>query len=112
MSPGLSKRIILLLLAANLLMGLGRIAVLPAFEGYDETAHYSRLEAEAFAGPGTPTAYISKDVENYYRHGPMSPRWVFARAFNDAYHLALKDGEPLDLPAQEKKETGYTDYHG
>ncbi len=110
MSANLSTRIILILLAANLLMGLARIAMLPAFEGYDETAHYSRLEAEAFAPPGTPNAFISKDVENYYRHGPMSPRWIFARDFNNAYHAALKNGTPFDLAAQEKKENGYTDY--
>ena len=52
-SGKISGRIILLLLAAVLLTGLGRILVLPVFEGYDENAHYSRIQGEAFATPGT-----------------------------------------------------------
>src|SRR5947209_18325239 len=111
LSKTTATRIILLLLAASLLMGLGRIATLPPFEGFDETAHYSRLEAEAFATPGTATRFITKDVEGYYTHGPMSPRWIFARAYNDAYHDALKNNAPPRLKEYFGKETRYTDYH-
>lgn len=105
-----SDKIIHLLLAAILLMGLGRIAILPPFEGFDETAHYSRLEAVAFAPPGTDIGFITKDVEDYYAHGPMSARWIFARAFNDAYHEALKDPQPLDIRKHLETQK-YTDYH-
>lgn len=110
-SKPLANRLIVFLLAANLMMGLGRVATLPPFEGFDETAHYSRLEAEAFAPPGTPTAFITQDVENYYAHGPVSPRWIFARKFNNAYHEALTSRKPLDLAGQMKKKEAYTDYH-
>ncbi|TAL33775.1 MAG: hypothetical protein EPN97_09060 [Alphaproteobacteria bacterium] len=110
LSKSAATKIILLLLAASLLMGLGRIAMLPPFEGYDETAHYSRLEAEAFATPGTSTGFITTDVEDYYARGPMSPRWIFARAFNNAYHEALKNKTPLRLDDQIRKEKKYTDY--
>lgn len=111
LSKSLATKIIYLLLAAILLMGMGRLALLPPFEGYDETAHYSRLEAEAFAPPNTSTRFITTDVEDYYSRGPMSPRWMFARAFNDAYHDALKSSSAFDLAGHVKsKERKYSDY--
>ena len=92
-----SGRIILLLLSAILLTGLGRILMLPPYEGYDENAHYARVQAEAFAAPGVPTYFMSTEVMDYPVHGPMSPRWIFARAFNQAYREAVKTGKPMQV---------------
>ncbi|TAL39911.1 MAG: hypothetical protein EPN97_01605 [Alphaproteobacteria bacterium] len=112
MFPGsLVKRIILLLLAANLLMGLGRIAVLPPFDDFDETAHYSRIEAAAFALPDANAAFLSADVVEYSRHGPMTPWWIRTQAILPAYNQAIEAGKPmqLDLGKQIKKQ-GYKDF--
>ncbi len=70
-----------LLLLANLLFGIGMVAMLPPFEGIDETAHYSRIEAEAFADRTsgiTPDQkqHIADDVFDYYRRGPMPYEWI------------------------------------
>ncbi len=105
----ISGRIIILLLAATLLVGLGRILVLPVFEGYDENAHYSRIQAEAFAIPGTRAHFMSTEVSDYPRHGPMSPRWIYARAFNQSYREAIKTGKPPRV-MEKFKTLDYTDY--
>jgi hypothetical protein len=90
-------RIFLLLLAAVLLTGLGRILMLPPFEGVDETAHYSRIEEAAFA-PSSPAHMISADVESYARAGPMPLGWILARRGRDTDVSALlATGERTDL---------------
>ncbi len=104
-----SGRIVLLLLAAVLLTGLGRILLLPPYEGYDENAHYARLQAEAFAAPGVPAYFMSTEVMDYPAHGPMSPRWIFARAFNPAYREAVKTGKPMQV-METFKTLRFTDY--
>lgn len=104
-----SGRIVLLLLAAILLAGLGRILLLPPYEGYDENAHYARLQAEAFAAPGVPAYFMSTEVMDYPAHGPMSPRWIFARAFNPAYREAVKTGRPMQV-MEMFKTLHFTDY--
>lgn len=63
-----------LLLLAGFLMGIGYIAILPPFEGFDETAHFSRIIEYA-----TPKSIreqeapqrISQQVYDYFRQGPM-----------------------------------------
>ena len=57
-----------------LLMGIGFLAVLPPFEGFDETAHYSSLRQIADTGmlPITGSSFIDKNVIDYRRHGPKS----------------------------------------
>lgn len=104
-----SGRIVLLLLAAVLLTGLGRILLLPPYEGYDENAHYARLQAEAFAAPGVPAYFMSTEVMDYPAHGPMSPRWIFARAFNPAYREAVKTGKPMQV-METFKTLHFADY--
>ncbi len=81
------RKIVCLLLAAQFLLGLGIVFMLPPFEGTDETAHFSRLQSEAFF-PQTSLATaqsprdnsaafsISTDVLDYYRHGPMPYGWI------------------------------------
>ncbi len=64
-----------LLLLAVLLLGLSHLLLLPPFEGFDETAHYSRLrEVAATQGPPPPLAdaRLARQVEDYERMGPTS----------------------------------------
>jgi len=62
-----------LLLLAALLLGLSHLLLLPPFEGFDETAHYSRLR-EVVATQGSPPplaeARLARQVEDYERIGP------------------------------------------
>jgi len=80
------RKIIPLLLAANLLLCTGIIVLLPPFEGIDETANYSRIKSQAFVTQ-TPSAadkteatpsyqHIAKEVYDYYRAGPMPFGWI------------------------------------
>jgi len=73
-----------LLLAANFFFGFAIIAMLPPFEGIDETAHFSRFQSQMFAPP-VPRSEAQKeenaprltqDVFDYYRHGPMPYHWI------------------------------------
>ena len=104
-----SSLIIALLLSALLLLGMGRVLTLPPFDGMDETAHYSRIEAAAFAPPDVTTSFISKDVVQYYKYGPMPRGWVIAQAFNSAYNEALETGRPMQLK-EKLQEQGYRNY--
>lgn len=60
------------LAAATLLVGIGYIAILPPFEGFDEYAHYSSIrqiaDAGAFPFPGK--SFIDKNVERYLQTAP------------------------------------------
>lgn len=63
-----------LLLLAGFLIGIGYIAILPPFEGFDETAHFSRIIE--YATPvdlrrNEPPRRITKQVYDYFRQGPM-----------------------------------------
>lgn len=95
------KKALLLALAAVLFMGLGRILTLPPFEGSDETAHYSRIQAEAFATPGSESTFISQDVFGYYRQGPMPRGWII--------NPTLHNQDPL-LEEGKDPEEEYTEY--
>ena len=90
-----------LLLLAILAFGIGVVFLLPPFEGADETAHFSRVQASAFADQ--PVAglleadaiaqapwHIARDVFDYYHRGPMPYGWItfaFLHA-NDPDHEA------------------------
>src|SRR5437870_10873001 len=61
------------LLAAHLFLGLAHIAMLPAWEGFDETAHYSYLQqlVDTRALPRWGQARMSKAVEDYAGTAPL-----------------------------------------
>jgi hypothetical protein len=103
------RQIIILLLLALLLLGMGRVFMLPPFDGMDETAHYSRIEAAAFAPPDMMTSFISTDVVEYYKYGPMPRGWIIAQAFNSAYNESLETGKPIQLKEKLEKQ-GYRNY--
>ena len=65
------KRTILLYLVSILLIGLGYISILPPFEGFDETAHYSRLREikEHPLAIFKKESFLDKSVVEYV--GPM-----------------------------------------
>jgi len=73
------KSAIILLLLGNLLLGASYIAILPLWEGFDETAHFSYLQQVAdnrkiyLDGKDT----ISTDIEKYYDYAPV-PRTLSA----------------------------------
>lgn len=70
----LGSAVVVLLLAA-LLLGLAHLLLLPPFEGFDETAHYSRLrEVSATTGPAPQLreARMAQQVEAYEQTGPRS----------------------------------------
>lgn len=62
-----------MLLMAALLLGLAHVALLPPFEGMDETAHYSSIVQIADTGtlPRLGDARMAREVEDYRARGPM-----------------------------------------
>lgn len=75
------RAIVALLLLASLIVGLGHIALLPPFEGFDETAHYSYIQQVAETGTWPRrSGRMSKEIDDYLKvapttemmHGPWS----------------------------------------
>jgi hypothetical protein len=66
-------RIGFLMLAAILLVGIGYLAILPPFEGFDEYVHYSsvRQVADTRTVPIFGRSFIDQTVVDYASHGPM-----------------------------------------
>jgi hypothetical protein len=59
--------------AGYLLLGVAHIALLPPWEGFDESAHYSYIQqlADTAAVPAMSSARISADVERYREAAPL-----------------------------------------
>jgi hypothetical protein len=82
-------RAIILLLLGSLLIGLAHIAMLPPFEGFDETGHYSYIRHLAETGTwpryGTP---IAREVDDYLAVAPaaeaLTPRFTYRGFFAGA----------------------------
>jgi hypothetical protein len=68
-----TRRGFVLLIAAVVLVGLAQLLVLPPFEGFDETAHYSYIReiADTRTIPIFGQSTIAKLVAEYHRWGPM-----------------------------------------
>ena len=64
---------IILLLLGNFLLGASYIAMLPIWEGFDETSHFSyiQLVADNRELPLDRKDPISYDVERYYDYAPI-----------------------------------------
>jgi len=60
------------LMTATLLVGLGFLAILPPFEGFDESAHFSSIRQIAHTGtmPVSAASALDQFVVNYRAHGP------------------------------------------
>lgn len=71
------------LLVGALLIGMGQVALMPPWEGIDETAHYSYIQqlAEIGTSPrfGDP---VSAEVENYLQIAPSAyAKWTYEDFF-------------------------------
>ena len=64
---------IIFLLLGNFMLGASYIAMLPIWEGFDETAHFSYLQlvADNKQLPLNRKDPISSDVERYYDYAPI-----------------------------------------
>jgi len=72
-----SFAVVFLLAAANIFFMAGLVALVPPFEGFDETAHFSRIKSQAFAAQADPASHrIDASVVDYYRKGPMPYGWI------------------------------------
>src|SRR5579862_4372832 len=60
------------LMAAILLVGFGFLAILPPFEGFDESAHFSSIRQIAHTGtlPVSAASALDQFVLDYRTHGP------------------------------------------
>lgn len=67
------RRIGLLSAAGVLLIGIGYLAILPPFEGFDEPAHYSSARQIAYTGtvPIRGRSFIDRFVQDYEKAAPM-----------------------------------------
>lgn len=67
-------RACVLLLAGWLALGIAHISLLPPWEGFDETAHYSYLQQLVHTGrvPRRSHAFLSRDVEQYAASAPIA----------------------------------------
>ena len=78
-----------LLLTAVLALGLAHLLLLPPFEGFDETGHYSSILQIADTGqvPHLGKAWMAREVEAYQAEGPMpySPASLQAGTTYEAY---------------------------
>jgi hypothetical protein len=79
-------RWVLLLLLGSLLVGLGQAALLPPFEGFDETAHYSYVQQLADTGRWPRRGdHLSQDISRYLETAPtaenMHGRWTYPDFF-------------------------------
>ena len=62
-----------LMLAAILLVGIGYLAILPPFEGFDEYVHYSsvRQVADTQTLPIFGRSFVDQSVVDYASRGPL-----------------------------------------
>ena len=61
------------LLLGSLLVGLAHVALLPPFEGFDETGHYSYLQQLAETGRWPVRGdKMSKDIDDYLAVAPSA----------------------------------------
>jgi hypothetical protein len=73
MAEGCFNRTALFMAAAIFLIGIGYLAILPPFEGFDEYAHYSSVRQIADTGtlPFYGRSFIDQNVERYIKDAPM-----------------------------------------
>lgn len=75
--PPSPRGLVALLLLSSLVLGLAQIALLPPFEGFDETGHYTYIQQVAETGRwprrGEP---LSRYVEDYFEAAPVAESLV------------------------------------
>jgi hypothetical protein len=83
---GQLRTIATLLLLASLLIGFAQIAMLPPWEGFDETTHYSYIQQLAETGRWPRSRdRVSAEVDVYLKTAPttnlLRPAWTYAKFF-------------------------------
>jgi hypothetical protein len=103
--PAKPRAAVALLLAASLLLGLAHIALLPPWEGFDETGHYSYIQQVATTGHWTRRGdKMSKDIDHYLKVAPANenvPRqWTYHQFFSADPEIIARGREIVHaLPA-------------
>src|SRR5262245_26840722 len=86
--PTSPRALVALLLLSSLVLGLAHIALLPPFEGFDETGHYSYIQQVAETGhwPRRDEP-LSRYVEDYFKVAPVAESLVgiSPRRYYDAF---------------------------
>jgi hypothetical protein len=96
------------LLLGSLLVGLAHVALLPPFEGFDETGHFSYLQQLAETGRWPVRGdKMSKDIDDYLDAAPaadsMGGRWRY-HAFFAAGGAAVDAGQrAIKVPPQSPR---------
>jgi hypothetical protein len=72
-NTSLIKRASSFILLGHLLLGMGYIAFLPPWEGFDETAHYSSIQqiVDTETIPRYGSSWLSAEVEEYVQFAPF-----------------------------------------
>src|ERR1041384_1114434 len=92
-----------LLLAASLLLGLAHIALLPPWEGFDETGHYSYVEQVATTGRWTRAGDTdSKHIDDYLKVAPanenLPAEWTYDRFFGAGPEVVARGRQMVHAP--------------
>lgn len=98
----IQNKFLIFFIAALFFIGLGYISILPVFEGFDETAHFSRV-LENLSSPASifnKNAYIDQDVADYSGPSPYSsgnPPFnllnTYGKFFSDKSSVALYESK-------------------
>jgi hypothetical protein len=94
------RRISELFAAGVLLIGIGYLAILPPFEGFDEPAHYSSARQIAYTDtvPIRGHSFIDRFVQDYEKAGPMpwgSRNPPFDQTGSMTYHSFFANADAL-----------------
>jgi len=92
-----------LLLLASLLVGLAHIALLPPFEGFDETGHYSYVQQVAETGRWPRRGdRMSKDIDDYLKAAPttdsMHGPWTYYGFFSSGAGVIEAGRQAIQTP--------------
>lgn len=118
MRPPLFAAIILL--AGSLLTGLGFCALLPPFDGFDETAHYSYIQqiAQTRTWP-RPNDPVAAEVDDYLQVAPsaiaLKARWsypAFFKASADTVHTGAAAIHGERDPARQWRAGAQNNWEG
>jgi len=118
----LFSRSIFLLIFGYLLLGVAHIALLPPWEGFDETAHYSYLQqiTDTHKIPRQGASFISKDVETYRLFAPIpyssvppvehNGGFTYRAFFESSDEVVKRGGEHIHKPPMKPRK--YTEGNG
>ena len=97
------RAIAALLLLASLVVGLGHIALLPPFEGFDETGHYSYIQQVAETGRWPRRGEkMSKDIDDYLKVAPIADSmhgpWTYYGFFSSGSGVIEAGRQAIQTP--------------